>query len=249
MTPPQPIPPDAAPGMSEPSRIIDVYLDPQKAFADIAARPSRWFVPIILLVVAALVFVYAYTTRVGWERYIRQSMESNASFQSLPSEQQDQRIQTGAKIAPIFGYAGSAVGIPVAALVIAGALLVMCKMMGASLNYKQMLAISSYGMLPGLISSILAIIVMFLKNPEDFNLQNPLAFNLGAFMAPPPTTSKALYGLATSMDLFSFWTILLLATGISVAARKFTFSKALVAVIVPWVLYVLAKAGWALAFG
>jgi hypothetical protein len=246
---PQPIAENAGPRMSEVSRITGVYFDPKKTFADIAARPNHWYVPLVLLIIAAIAFIYAYSSRVGWERYIRQTIETSSRAQSLTAEQREQQIQTGAKIAPVFGYAGSAIGIPVAALVIAGALLLMCKMMGASLNYKQLLAISSYGMLPGLISSILAIVVVFLKNPEDFNLQNPLAFNLGAFLAPPPNTGKALYGLATSLDLFSFWTILLMATGISVAARKFSFSKALTAVIVPWVIYLLVKAGWAAFFG
>src|ERR1019366_8006425 len=124
--------------------------------------------------------------------------------------------------------------------------LLMCKMMGAggSLNFKQMFAISAYAMLPGFISSILAIVVMFIKNPDEFNLQNPLAFNLGAFMEPPPNSGKFLYSLATSFDLFSFWTILLLATGISVAARKFSFAKAIVAVVLPWAVYVLIKSAW-----
>ena len=93
-----------------------------------------------------------------------------------------------------------------------------------------MFGITAYAMLPGLISSILAIIVIFIKNPEDFNLQNPLAFNLGAFLEPPPNSGKSALQPGHLHRLFSFWTILLLAVGISVAARKFPFSKALVAV-------------------
>jgi hypothetical protein len=112
-----------------------------------------------------------------------------------------------------------------------------------------MFAISAYAMLPGFISSILAIVVMFIKNPDEFNLQNPLAFNLGAFMEPPPNSGKFIYSLASSFDLFSFWTILLLAVGISVAARKFAFSKALVAVVLPWGVLVVVKAAWTNLFG
>jgi len=247
---PQPSPENAAPPLGEAGRIAGVFIDPKKAFADIAARPRNWFVPLILLILAAVAFTYTYTTRVGWEGYIRKTMENNPSAQNLPADQREARIQTGAKIAPIFGYVGSLVFIPVAALVIGGILLLTSKMMGAgaSLNFKQMFTISSYAMLPGLVSSILAIIVMFTKNPDDFNLQNPLIFNLGALMEPPPNSGKFLYSLATSIDLFSFWTILLLATGISVAARKLPFSKAIVAVVLPWAIYVLIKSAWAGAF-
>ena len=134
-------------------------------------------------------------------------------------------------------------------LIVAGAMLLVCKMMGTSLRFKQMFAITAYAMLPGLIFTILAIVVMFLKNPDDFNLQNPLFFNIGAMMEPPPNSGKFLYSLASSIDLFTFWMILLLATGISVAARKVTFSKAIVAVAAPWIIWVLVKSAWAGAFG
>jgi len=239
---------NAAPPLSEVGRITGVFLDPKKAFADIAARPS-WIVPVVLLILAYLAFMYCFTTHVGWEHSMRQAMESNSRMQQMDPQQRENAIQMQLKFAPIGAYVVGPIVIVVIALATAGVLLLVCKMMGASLGFKQMFGISAYAMLPGLISSILAIIVIFIKNPEDFNLQNPLAFNLGAFLEPPPNSSKALYSLATSIDLFSFWTILLLALGISVAAKKFPFSKALVAVVVPWVLVVLIKAGWASLFG
>jgi len=246
MTPESPT--ESAP-MSEVSRITGAFLDPKKAFADIAARP-RWYVPIILMVAMALAFTYLYTTHVGWEHYMRQTLENNQRMQQMDAQQRENIIQQQTKYAPIFGYVFSAVGIPVSALVMAGVVLLMAKMMGAaSLTYRQMFAITSYAMLPGLISGILAIVVMFLKDPEQFNLQNPIAFNLGAFLEPPPGTGKALYSLATSIDLFSFWSILLLAVGITVAVRKFPFSKALMAVVLPWALWVVVKAGWTGKFG
>jgi hypothetical protein len=238
----------APPPLGEAGRITGVFLDPKKAFADIAARPG-WIVPVVLLIVAYLVFMYCFTTHVGWEHSMRTAMETNTRVQQMDPQQRETVLQQQLKFAPIGAYVVGPIAIVVMALIIAGVLLLMVKMMGASLSFKQMFGITTYAMLPGLISSILAIIVVFVKNPEDFNLQNPLAFNLGAFLEPPPNSAKALYSLATSIDLFSFWTILLLAVGISVAARKFPFSKALVAVLVPWVVLVLAKAGWANLFG
>jgi hypothetical protein len=240
--------PDTAPPMSEAGRITGVYIDPKPAFADIAARP-RWYVPLILMMVAGLAFTFSFTSRIGWRGYIAKTMENNPRARDLPAEQRELQINTGAKIAPIFGYAYSLVGIPVVALIVAAVMLLMCKMIGAPLQFKQMFAISAYAMLPGLLFTILAIVVMFLKNPEDFNLQNPLFFNIGAAMEPPPNTGKFLYSLASSIDLFTFWTILLLATGISVAARKVPFSKAVIAVATPWIIWVLVKSAWAGAFG
>ena len=98
---------------------------------------------------------------------------------------------------------------------------------------------------PNLIVAVLMIVVMFLKNPEDFNLQNPLVFNPGAFLEPN-MPSKFLHSLLTSLDLFSFWIMLLLATGIKAAAgKKFAFGSALFAVLLPWGVYVLGKSALA----
>jgi hypothetical protein len=55
--------------------------------------------------------------------------------------------------------------------------------------------------------------------------------------------------VASSLDLFVIWTILLMATGLKAAAgKKLTFTGALVAVVVPWLVVVLGKAAMAGVF-
>ena len=189
------------PGMSDIARVPAVFFDPKKAFADIAARPT-WILPVVLLAVFAIAFTYTYSTRIGWEHYFRQIAETSTRMQQMDPQAREQAIQMQMKFGPISGYVFSVIGIPLMALIVGGVMLLMTKIGGASLKFKQTFAISAWAMLPGLISSILAIVVMFLKSPEDFNLQNPLAFNLAAFMEPPPNTGKMVYALAKSFDLF-----------------------------------------------
>ena len=90
---------------------------------------------------------------------------------------------------------------------------------------------------------LLSIVVAFLKNPDDFNVQNPLAFNLGAFM-DPVTANKFLYTFAVSFDLFAFWIITLEAIGLAAAAgkKKLSFGSAFFAVLASWVVLVLLPA-------
>jgi hypothetical protein len=97
----------------------------------------------------------------------------------------------------------------------------------------------------GLISTALAIAVMFMKNPDDFNLQNPLVFNPGALM-DPLTTPKFLYSLATSLDLFTIWMLVLIGIGLKAAGGKnLSTGGAMTAVFVPWVVWTLGKAALA----
>jgi hypothetical protein len=234
-------------GMGEFSRIFDVFLDPKKAFADIAERP-RWVVPLVLVIVVALVYVYLFSQHVGWERFMRQTLETSSRAAQMSAEQREQAIAMQSKFAGIAGYAGVVLGVPITDLIIAGVLLGIANaLFSASLRFKQVFAVVCYSGLPGLLFTGLAIAVMFLKNPEDFNLRNPLMFNPGAFM-DPATASKFLYSLASSLDLFTLWTMLLMAVGLSAAGRKFSFGSALTAILLPWGVMVLGKAALAGVF-
>jgi hypothetical protein len=58
-----------------------------------------------------------------------------------------------------------------------------------------------------------------------------------------------MYSLASSLDLFVFWTIFLMATGIKAAAgKKLSFGGALCAVALPWAVFILGKAALAGVF-
>ena len=102
--------------------------------------------------------------------------------------------------------------------------------------------------MPGVIFTVLAIAVMFMKPPDDFNMQNPLMFNPGAFM-DPNSTSKGLMSLASALDLFTIWKLLLVGLGLKAAGGKhLSMGGAMTAVFLPWILFVLCAAGFAAMF-
>jgi len=235
-------------GMSELSRIAGVFFEPSKTFRDIAQRPT-WLVPMILIVLASLGFAYTLSQRVGWERVIQQQNEAASSrLQQMSPEQREQGLAMQRKILPVSFFGGALLAPPMMSVVVAAVLLGMTALMSAGLRFKNVFAAVAWAGLPRMLSAILTIVVLFLKNPDEFNLRNPLAFNLGAFM-DPNGGSKFVYALATSLDLFSIWNMLLLATGLKAAAgKKLTFTGALVAVLVPWGILTLCGAAFAAAF-
>jgi hypothetical protein len=102
-------------------------------------------------------------------------------------------------------------------------------------------AIVCYAQLPGILMSIMIYIVLQIKNVADYNINNPLMFNPAAFM-DPQTSSKFLYSVASSFDLFTFWIMLLIATGLKAASgKRLSFGGAFFAVALPWAAYVLVK--------
>jgi hypothetical protein len=250
MTPENAQPVEPAPrGMGEFSRVTGVFFEPEKTFEDIARRPT-FIVPMLLVILFAVVYSMQIGQRVGWERIARHQLEMSSRAQQLTPEQRESQVAISVKISRVAQYLGPILGVPIYDLVIAGVLLgIVAGIMSAPVKFKQVFAAVAWAGLPGILFSVLAIVVIFIKNPDDFNLSNPLAFNPGAFM-DPQTGSKFVYSLASSLDLFSFWTIFLLATGLKAAAgKKLSFGGAMFSVLLPWCVVVLVKAGFSGMFG
>lgn len=230
------------------SRIIKVFTAPAEAFADIVRRPG-WLVPLVLVILTGLVFTSLYSRHVGWERFIRQTLETNERMQQMPAEQRQAALDMQRKIVPVMGYVGPIVFIPVSALIVAGVLTLVFKVIHDSpLKFRNVFCITSYSYLPSIVGTILGIAVMFMKDPDEFNLENPTAFNAGSYL-PAEGAAKWLKSLAGSIDLFSLWTIFLLATGLKAAVPKLTFGQCLMGVAIPWLIVVVLKMGWASMFG
>jgi Yip1 domain len=244
--------PDSEPqpkGLGEGSRLIGVFFEPAKTFEDVAARPNFW-APLILVIVVSLIYMVLYGQHVGWERMIRQQTMASPQAAQLPADQLENRIQIGAKVAPFLTYGAILLGVPLFWLIWSAVLLGIVKgMMSVPLRLKQVFAILSYASIPGVIMAVLAIAVMFMKPPEDFNLQNPLFFNPGAMM-DQATSSKFVYSLASSLDLFRLWTLVLIGIGLKSAGGKLlSMGGAMTAVFLPWAIWILCGAALAGVFG
>jgi Yip1-like protein len=234
--------PDAPAPLSEISRLTGVFASPKQAFTDIVARP-KWFVPVILGCVMGLIFVTLVSQHVGFDRIVQQQLDQNPKTQNMTAEQRAQAVRVGGTVTKVIVYVSAVSVPPLFALIVGGVLMFLANsMLGLQLRYGQMCAISAYASLTGLVSGVLTIVVMFIRSPEDFDIKNPLAFNVGAFLNAD-STAKWLMSLATSLDVFSFWTMALLAIGIVAGSRKLSFGKAFMTVLIPWAIYVIGKAG------
>jgi hypothetical protein len=243
MTPELEVAPEPQPQrLSEAARLVGVFFEPTKTFEDVAARPNFW-VPLILVLGLALVYLVLFSQHVGWERMIRQQLESSSRATQLTPEQREMQLQMGLKFAPVAGYLGVLLGIPVGYLIWAAILLGIVKgILSAPVRFKQVYAAFCYAGMPGLLMTILAIVVMYMKAPGDFNLANPLVFNPGALLERA-TTSKFVYSLASSLDLFRLWTLILVGIGLKAAGgKKLSMGGAMGAVFVPWALWTLVAA-------
>lgn len=235
---------------SEAGRLTGVFFSPGEVFADIAAN-GRWYLAMILLIILSSLAVSLMVSHVGYDQMIRTALENNERVQQLTAEQRAQAMEGQRKFMPYAMRLGPVIGIALGMLVVAGALLFTFKfMLDADLTFKQTLNICCYASLPPSVAGTLVMIaVLYLKPPEEFDPQTASSFSVGSFL--PAGSAAWLKSLAGSLDLFTFWTMALMAIGFSafLGARKMPFGRALTGIVVPWLLWVAGKAAFSSIFG
>lgn len=243
-------PTEAVPTTSEAGRLAGVFFSPGAVFSNIATE-GRWYIAMALLVLLSMISVHLMVSRVSYDQMIRNAMASNARVQELSAEQREAAIEQQKKFMPVAVRVMPVVGVVLGLMVIAGALMFTFKfLLDSELTFKQTLNICSYGSIPpSLVANLMMIAVLYMKPPEEFDPQTASAFSLGSFL--PAETSGWVKSLAGSVDLFTFWTMALLAIGFSafLGARKMPFGRALMGIAAPWLLWVLCKVGFAALFG
>jgi hypothetical protein len=228
-------------------RVVGVFFSPKATFEDIVRRPS-WVLPILITTVLSLISVTALNQRMNWRDYIVQQMDKNPRAAQLSAEQKQQQADRGAKFTVGIVYA-SGLLVPICFALIVG--LVMWGaynlLAGTGATFSQAFSILAHAGLVGIVSTPLFLLVLFLKPPGTMDPDNPLATNLAALL--PDDAAKWLFALCKSFDLFTFWTLILLAMGFAaVNPKKLKGAKSFTIAFAVWAVYLVCRVGWAFIF-
>jgi hypothetical protein len=241
--------PDAQsqPAISPIGRVFGVFFSPKATFEDIVRRPS-WVVPLVLLTLFSIGVSFAINQRINWREFMAQQIEKNPRSANMSAEQKQQQIEGGAKFSPMFTWAIGVCGPILFTLVIALVMWGAYSLLGgANTNFGTSFAITSHAALTGLVSSLLFILVLYLKPPGTVDLENPVATNIAVFL--PDDSAKWLVALLKSIDIFTFWTLILLAIGFGATnPKKLRGSKAFTIAFSVWAIYVVCRVGGAWIF-
>ncbi len=216
-----PAPPAPPAKMSEGARIINTYIAPSKTFTDLR-RSAAWWGPWILISIFSIAFMMTIGKQVGFEQISKNQIEHSKradQFDKLPADQQARQLVISSKIIGGLGYASPLV-ILLISLISTTALWATFKVgASAETTFGQAYAIVMYAGLPGIVGAILGIISLFAGvNPEGFDINNPVGTNL-AYYLDPDTTSKFVRGMASSIDLITIWSIVLMGIGFACTSK------------------------------
>lgn len=199
-------------------RIIGMFFSPKTTFEDIVRKPS-WLLPVVLMMIFGALVAVSLNQRMNWREYVSQQIEKSPRAAQLSAEQKEKQAEAGAKFAPystyVFGIPAPVVVVLVVSLAMWGAYSLLG---GISTDFKTVLGIVSHSFVPAYVSSLLFLLILFLKAPGTIDLENPVATNLAVFL--PDESPKWLEALGKNIDIFSFWILILMAIGFGVLSPK-----------------------------
>jgi len=245
MTDVAPSAPTAEPPISPVSAIVGTFSSPSETFRRLVARPTWWLPFLLSLVLGTLTYAVA-SPKIDLEGTIRESIEK--SGRSVPAGAVERQVAFMQKWSAVVTAGVVVVGTGAfffVALILWGA----AKMMGADARYSQLLAIWAHSGLPSAIGSLVAI-PLFLRLPDgsltQTAAQSVMASNLGAFL--DDSAPAALRTLGSSIDIFSFAVLFLLALGFRRLPGLSTGTATAIPIVL-WLLFVVGKVAWRAVMG
>jgi hypothetical protein len=179
------------------------------------------------------------------ENQMQAQPKAQARLDNLPADQREQQMARGAKVTGIISYIFPAITLAIWLLISLFMWATFKFAMGADVSYGVSLAIVVYAALPLMLKTLLSMVsVLAGVNPESFSFQNPIASNPGYFMNP--ADGVFLYGLASGLDIFMIWTLVLTAIGFT-CVSKVKSGTAYAVVFGWWILLTLAGAAFGAA--
>lgn len=237
--------------LSQGQRVVDTFIAPSKTFTDIL-RSSSWWLPWLIGAVVTLGLAFAIQQKIGWDKVYDNMLKQGSAAQvhrleQMPPDQLAKAKQMGAGFTKI-GFWAAPVWSLLFVVVVAGVLLGTINFgFGGRAKFGQMFAVTMYAGLTLSIKAILGIVSIYAgMDPDSFNLNNYVGTNIGYYLSAD--APKALMALATSLDLFTIWMLVLLTIGCAIVG-KISKGKAAGAVFGWWVLIVLCKVGIAAVTG
>lgn len=215
---------------------VQTFYQPTRALAD-AAEGKRFVVPLLLLMVLAFTVSFLMMPRFDFAKTINDQLDKSGAAAQMTPFQRDEAVATGAKIGKIAGYAGGVLGIPLVTLLIALFVWIGFRVAGGKPPFPATFAVTAHAMLPGAIASILSIPAVLAH--DHFTAETAarlLPSNLAAFL--PDEASTRSVALLSKFDVFTIWSLVLLALGMAQAA-KVSRTRAFVTTVLVWAAYVV----------
>ena len=224
--------------------LLNLLVEPRTAFAEILKSPRRFWIPMVASVVLNLAFTAVWVQKMEPQQFMRNELEQSGQADKMTPDQVETVVQQQAGIIKPISIVSGLIAAPIVAVFLGGLFYFVYRFFfGGEVTFVQSLAVVAWSALAVAVVTIPLLLVVFaVKGDWNLNPQNVVQANL-SLLLDRGTTSRVLWSLAESIDLFTAWFMFLLASGFGLAIRKPTVA-ALWGVVIPWAIYVVGKLGW-----
>lgn len=237
-------PPSAPTGaeMSTAETLTGIFFEPSRTFEALRARPRFLVAALIIFVMTCIVTAVLYM-RVDMAQYMRDKIEQSPNAAQISEQQKETQVRVGKTIGMV------AIPLSVPIIIAGGSALYLLLVMafGGTISYKQSLSVWAYSWLPpSILTTLVALLVLFLKSPDSISPENLVATNPGALLGED--ASKVLVAFLRQLDILRFYGLFLAALGLRKVA-KISSGAAWGVVLTLFILGLLFAVGSAALFG
>lgn len=224
------------PPMNAFQRLFGIFFSPIKTFEDINRKPS-FILPLAIIIIFSVVVTMIVMPKLDMERAIEMQMEK--AGKEISDEQMDTTLDMAGKVGKIVGYIGAAVGPIIVTLIIAGLYFGIIRLWRAGSTFSGVYSVTVHSFLISILKSILASIVLLRLDDKSLlpgDAKYLLPSNLAAFLSREEGVSP-LYAVASQIDFFTIWIIILTILGLSVVS-KLRVKQSAAIVLILWLIWI-----------
>lgn len=234
-------------------RMLGVIVSPGEAFADVARAPLPYLPLLLLLALTAGATAFTFA-RIPMDRMVNERLQQLVEEGRLTQEQLEQQQEQMVAMRPVMRWVGpitSVVAILLLTLAVAGFARLVSLMMGYENRFLPLWSVTIYTWLvTSIFSTLLFLVVVFVKPVEEIDIANPLGSNLAALLPLFGVTGlpRFVTSFLSWVDLFYGWKVVLLGIGYAAVTKRFATSTSLLLCGATALLIALGAAAWSAAF-
>ena len=239
-------------GLTQWQRVTNTFTAPSTTFEDIKRGNKSWWLPFVIIAIVGYILFAAVFFKIGMQNVVDNQIRLDPKASDRMAQATPEQREMGSKISL---YITEGVFIANPALVLAGVALLSLGLwatinfvFGGKATYGSIFTVWIFATLPTIMKTLLGVLVIFAgAAPETFNIKNFAPTNAAPFLNPLEA-NKVLYALASSLDVVTIWTLVLLGMGTAIVAGV-KRTSGYIAVFGWWAIFVLIGVGIAAISG
>jgi len=225
--------------------LLDCFFRPAERFSRFRYRP-QWVAPLLVLSLLSVFITVLHRYVVPYANQVQAQIDQTEKITGpLSSEEKEARVSRRPGVTAQVGWLGLIVVFTgLSTLVCALAFWIAMMISGEDMGFATLFSLTTHSMVPpSVVWTLCATALLFLKDANDIDpvrLDNLVFSNPGAAFNWE-ISHPFLQSILGSIDVFSIWTMALMAIGISACARNKPLRKSAAITAAVWGLYILAK--------